>query len=137
MPTLEHALAAKAEGEGAGIDDALRASGWNAAQEKVLGTLREQDEREGAKLGKLVEEAEEEGEEEEDDEAAEAEAAAAAAAALAAAGLREGATQKEKNEALFGASQNGEMGKLEAAIAAGAEVDWHHPDLVSELSELE
>jgi len=29
------------------------------------------------------------------------------------------------------------MGKLEAAIAAGAEVDWHNPDMVSELSELE
>ena len=29
------------------------------------------------------------------------------------------------------------MGKLEAAIAAGAEVDWHNPDRVSELSELE
>jgi len=29
------------------------------------------------------------------------------------------------------------MGKFKAAIAAGAEVDWHNPDHVSELSELE
>ena len=47
------------------------------------------------------------------------------------------AEQKKQNEALYGASQNGEMGKLEAAIAAGAEVDWHNPGYVSELSELE
>ena len=45
--------------------------------------------------------------------------------------------QKKQNEALFGASGRGDMGKLEAAIAAGAEVDWHNPDVVSELSELE
>ena len=72
-PTLEQALAGTEKAEGAGIDDALRASGWNAAQEKVLGTLRELDEREGQKLGKLVEEGgemEEEEEEEEEEEAA-------------------------------------------------------------------
>ena len=47
--------------------------------------------------------------------------------------------QKKQNEALFDAARDGEMGKLEAAIAAGAEVDWHHtdPGYVSELSELE
>ena len=45
--------------------------------------------------------------------------------------------QKKQNEALYWAARNGEMGKLEAAIAAGAEVDWHNPDRVSELSELE
>ena len=45
--------------------------------------------------------------------------------------------QKQQNEALFGAARSGEMGKLEAAIAAGAEVDWHNPNHVSELSELE
>ena len=45
--------------------------------------------------------------------------------------------QKQQNEALYDAAKYGEMGKLEAAIAAGAEVDWHNPDMVSELSELE
>ena len=47
--------------------------------------------------------------------------------------------QKKQNKALYDAAQKGDMGKLEAAIAAGAEVDWHHtdPDYVSELSELE
>ena len=45
--------------------------------------------------------------------------------------------QKKQNEALYDAAEKGEMGKLEAAIAAGAEVDWHNPDMVSELSELE
>ena len=45
--------------------------------------------------------------------------------------------QKKQNQALYGAAQNGEMGKFKAAIAAGAEVDWHNPDKVSELSELE
>ena len=64
VPTLEQALAGTEKAEGEGIDDMLRASGWNAAQEKVLGTLRELDEREGQKLGKLVEEGEEEEEEE-------------------------------------------------------------------------
>ena len=38
------------------------------------------------------------------------------------------AEQKKQNEALWDAAENGEMGKLEAAIAAGAEVDWHNPD---------
>ena len=47
------------------------------------------------------------------------------------------AEQKKQNEALYRAARDGEMGKLEAAIAAGAEVDWHNPDTVSELSELE
>jgi len=71
VPTLEQAMAGSTDkAEGAGIDDALRASGWNAAQEKVLGTLRELDEREGEKLGKLVEEGEEMEEEEEEEEAA-------------------------------------------------------------------
>ena len=45
--------------------------------------------------------------------------------------------QKKQNEALFNAAEKGEMGKFKAAIAAGAEVDWHNPDWVSELSELE
>ena len=45
--------------------------------------------------------------------------------------------QKQQNEALYGAARDGEMGKLEAAIAAGAEVDWHNPNAISELSELE
>ena len=47
--------------------------------------------------------------------------------------------QKQQNEALYYAVRDGEMGKLEAAIAAGAEVDWHNPGQyeVSELSELE
>ena len=45
--------------------------------------------------------------------------------------------QKKQNQALYDAWGNGEMGKLEAAIAAGAEVDWHNPRNVSELSELE
>ena len=63
---------------------------------------------------------------------------AAAAAAAAGAKLKLSAEeQKQQNQALYGASENGEMGKLEAAIAAGAEVDWHNPDVVSELSELE
>ena len=44
---------------------------------------------------------------------------------------------KKQNEALYGASEKGEMGKFKAAIAAGAEVDWHNPLKVSELSELE
>ena len=43
--------------------------------------------------------------------------------------------QKKQNQALYDAAENGEMGKLEAAIAAGAEVDSKH--WVSELSELE
>ena len=43
---------------------------------------------------------------------------------------------KKQNEALYGASEKGEMGKFKAAIAAGAEVEWHNP-YVSELSELE
>ena len=73
VPTLVQALAGTEKAGGAGIDDALRASGWNAAQEKVLGTLRELDEREGEKLGTLGEEEEGgEGEEgEEDDESEE------------------------------------------------------------------
>ena len=45
--------------------------------------------------------------------------------------------QLEQNEALYDAAAWGDMGKLEAAIAAGAEVDWHHPRSVSELSEVE
>jgi serine/threonine protein kinase len=45
--------------------------------------------------------------------------------------------QKQQNKALFDAAKKGEMGKFKAAIAAGAEVDWHNPDRVSELSELE
>ena len=44
--------------------------------------------------------------------------------------------QKKQNKALYDAANRGEMGKLEAAIAAGAEVDWHNPGYVSELSEL-
>ena len=44
---------------------------------------------------------------------------------------------KKQNEALYGAAYSGDMGKFKAAIAAGAEVDWHNPDSVSELSELE
>ena len=71
VPTLVQALAGTEKAGGAGIDDALRASGWNAAQEKVLGTLRELDEREGEKLGTLGEE--EEGEEGEDDDESEEE----------------------------------------------------------------
>ena len=47
------------------------------------------------------------------------------------------AEQKKQNQALYDASEEGEMGKLEAAIAAGAEVDWHNPNDVSELSKLE
>ena len=46
------------------------------------------------------------------------------------------AEQKKQNEALYCAARDGEMGKFKAAIAAGAEVDWHDP-YVSELSELE
>ena len=78
--------------------------------------------------------------------AAEAEAAArrqrqaAAAAEEASATKKKGLSaeeQKQQNKALYGAARFGEMGKLEAAIAAGAEVDWHNPDKVSELSELE
>ena len=78
--------------------------------------------------------------------AAEAEAAArrqrqaAAAAEEASATKKKGlsaAEQKKQNEALYDAAKQGEMGKLEAAIAAGAEVDWHNPGYVSELSELE
>ena len=45
--------------------------------------------------------------------------------------------QKQQNQALHHAAQNGYVGKLEAAIAAGAEVSWHSPNNVSELSELE
>ena len=45
--------------------------------------------------------------------------------------------EKTQNQALYDAASYGEMGKLEAAIAAGAEVDWHNPDRVSKLSELE
>ena len=47
--------------------------------------------------------------------------------------------REEQNKALYDASGMGWMGKLEAAIAAGAEVDWHNPGFfkVSELSELE
>ena len=73
VPTLAQALAETEEG--AGLDDALRASGWNAAQEKVLGTLRELDESlEGVKGGEGGEEEEEEGEEEEESEEEEGEA---------------------------------------------------------------
>ena len=77
---------------------------------------------------------------------AEAEAAArrqrqAAAAAEEASATKKkelsAAEQKKQNEALYDASEKGEMGKFKAAIAAGAEVDWHNPDKVSELSELE
>ena len=87
-PTLEQALAGTEKAEGAGIDDALRASGWNAAQEKVLGTLRDLDEREGLKLGKLVEEGEEMEEEEEEEAAARAGAAEARGAAARAGAAR-------------------------------------------------
>ena len=68
-----------------------------------------------------------------------AEAGAAGAAAAAPTKKKElsAEEQKKQNQALYGAARDGEMGKLEAAIAAGAEVDWHNPDLVSELSELE
>ena len=78
--------------------------------------------------------------------AAEAEAAARRQRQAAAAAEEASATkkkelsaeeQKQQNEALYDAAWHGEMGKLEAAIAAGAEVDWHNPDFVSELSELE
>ena len=78
--------------------------------------------------------------------AAEAEAAArrqrqAAAAAEEASATKKkelsAAEQKQQNEALYGAARDGEMGKFKAAIAAGAEVDWHNPDRVSEWSELE
>ena len=44
---------------------------------------------------------------------------------------------EEFSKQCYEASEKGEMGKLEAAIAAGAEVDWHNPNFVSELSELE
>ena len=67
--------------------------------------------------------------------AAEASAAAAAAAAAASKPKLSAEEQKKQNEALYFAAQKGEMGKLEAAIAAGAEVDSKH--VVSELSELE
>ena len=72
-------------------------------------------------------------------EAAEAKAKTRAVAAKAKASKPKlsAAEQKKQNEALYFAAQKGEMGKLEAAIAAGAEVDWHNPDRVSELSELE
>ena len=62
---------------------------------------------------------------------------AAAAAAAASKPKLSAAEQKKQNEALYFAAEKGEMGKLEAAIAAGAEVDWHNPNRVSELSELE
>ena len=72
-------------------------------------------------------------------EAAEAKAKTRAVAAKAKASKPKlsAAEQKKQNKALFDASENGEMGKLEAAIAAGAEVDWHNPNHVSELSKLE
>ena len=72
-------------------------------------------------------------------EAAEAKAKTRAVAAKAKASKlkRSAEEQKKQNEALFGAARDGEMGKLEAAIAAGAEVSWHNPNMVSELSELE
>ena len=62
----------------------------------------------------------------------------AAAAAAGAKPKLSAEEQLEQNEALYDAAwRSGEMGKLEAAIAAGAEVSWHNPDMVSELSELE
>ena len=61
----------------------------------------------------------------------------AAAAAAGAKPKLSAEEQLEQNVALYGAARYGEMGKLEAAIAAGAEVDWHNPGRVSELSELE
>ena len=74
-------------------------------------------------------------------EKAAAAAAAAEAKAAAAAPTKKkelsAEEQKKQNEALFDAARYGEMGKFKAAIAAGAEVDWHNPDRVSELSELE
>ena len=72
-------------------------------------------------------------------EAAAVAAKAKAAAAAAAKPKLSAAEQKKQNQALFDAAYNNDVGKLEAAIAAGAEVDWHHtdPDYVSELSELE
>ena len=61
----------------------------------------------------------------------------AAAAAAGAKPKLSAEEQLEQNKALFHAATLGDMGKLEAAIAAGAEVSWHNPDMVSELSELE
>ena len=78
--------------------------------------------------------------------AAEAEAAARRQRQAAAAAEEASATkkkelsaeeQKKQNVALYDAARWGEMGKFKAAIAAGAEVDWHNPNQVSELSELE